>query len=215
MMGTIILNGSPKGKNGNSEIFIQQFMKGMTSPCEVKYISKEDAGALATYVQTFDTIIIVLPLYIHSMPGVVMRFIELLEPTLPNENKSIGFILQCGFTESSQCKYIERYFCSLAQELNRTYIGTVLKGEAAGIYMMPKFMTRKLFKSLQKLGETYEQTQTFDQSIMKSLQKPYELSGFTLKYLQFATKVGLTKIMWHKFLRNNNAFNKKLDQPFI
>ncbi len=214
-MNTIILNGSPKGKIGNSEIFLQQFIKGMTSPCEVKYISKENAKELATYVQTFDAIIFVLPLYIHSMPGVMMRFIEYLEPTLPSENKSIGFILQCGFTESSQCKYVERYFRSLAQELNRTYLGTVMKGESAGVYMMPRFMTRKLFKLLQNLGEIYEQTHTFDKSIMEKMQKPYELKGFTLKYLQFATKIGANKILWHKFLRDNNAFDKKLDQPFI
>lgn len=214
-MNTIILNGSPKGKNGNSEIFTQQFLKGMTSPCEVKYISNENAKALATYVQTFDTIIFVLPLYIHSMPGVMMRFIEYLEPTLPSENKFIGFILQCGFTESSQCKYVERYFRSLAQELNRTYLGTVMKGEAAGVYMMPKFMTRKLFKSLQKLGETYEQTYTFDKSIMEKMQRPYELTGFTLKFLQFVIKTGADKIGWHKFLRDNNALNKRLDRPFI
>lgn len=213
-MSTIILNGSPKGKKGNSEIFIRQFIKGMTSPCEVKYISIENAEALATYVQAFDTIIIVLPLYIHSMPGIVMRFIEHLEPSLLSENKSMGFILQCGFTESSQCKYVERYFRVLAQELNRTYLGTVMKGEAAGVYMMPRFMTRKLFKSLQKLGKTYEQTHIFDESIMKKMQKPYELTGFTLKYLQFAIKIGANKIMWHKFLKDNNAFDKKIDQPF-
>lgn len=214
-MNTIIINGSPRADKGNSEIFIRQFMKGMTCSCKVKYISKENAKTLANYVQKFDTIIIVLPLYIHSMPGIVMRFIEQLEPALPHENKSIGFILQCGFTESSQCKYVERYFKSLAQELNRTYLGTVMKGEAAGVYMMPSFMTRKLFKSLQKLGEIYEQTHTLDKSIIKKLQKPYELTGFTLKLLQFATKTGLNKILWHKLLRKNNAFNNKLDQPFI
>lgn len=214
-MSTIILNGSPKGKNGNSEIFIKQFIKGMKSPCEVKYISKEDHESLANYVKGFDSIIFVLPLYIHSIPGVTMRFIEHLNPSEPSENKSIGFILQCGFSETSQCKYAEKYFSSLAEELNRTYLGTVMKGEAAGVYMMPSFMTKKLFRSLEQLGETYEQTHSFDKAIVESLKKPYELTGFNLKKMNFAMNIGLGKIMWHKFLKENGAFDKKLDKPFI
>lgn len=213
-MKTIILNGSPRGKQGNSEIFMQQFIKGMTTRCDVKYIGKENPERLASYVKAYDTMIIVLPLYIHSMPSIVMRFIECLEPSARNANQSIGFILQCGFTESSQCKYVERYFSSLAKALNRTYLGTAMKGEAAGVYMMPKFITRKLFRLLQKLGETYDQTHTFDSSIIERMQRPYELTGFTLKYLQFATKIGANKIMWHRFLKKNQAFDKKLDQPF-
>lgn len=213
-MNTIILNGSPKAKNGNSEIFAQQFIKGMSKPCEIKYIAKEDPKLLAQYVKDFDTIILVLPLYIHAMPGIVMRFIEHLEPCSLGD-KSIGFILQCGFSESSQCKYVERYFCSLAQQLNCTYLGTAMKGNAAGTYMMPEFMTRKTFKLLNDLGRIYEQTHTLDKSIIEKMQQPYELKGFNLKYLQFATKIGLTKIIWHKFLKDNNALDKKLDKPFI
>lgn len=214
-MNTIVLNGSPRGKNGNSEIFVHQFLKGMTFSCEVKYICKENAQTLAGYVQTFDTIIFVLPLYIHSMPGIMMRFIEHLEPSLPSEKKFMGFILQCGFNESSQCKYAERYFCSLTKELNRTYLGTVMKSSAAGVCMMPPLVNRKLFKLLQKLGKIYEQTYNFDKSIMKKLQMPYELRGFNLKFLKFAIRIGVDKIGWRKFLRKNNALHQEFDRPFF
>lgn len=214
-MSTIILNGSPKGKNGNSEIFLQHFIKGMKSTCKVKYIIKENSKELALYTKNFDTIIFVLPLYIHSMPGVTMRFLECLEPSEPSENKSMGVIFQCGFTESSQCKYAEKYFTSLSKELNRNYLGTVVKGESAGVYMMPSFLTRKLFRSLEELGEIYEKTHTFDKAIIEKLKKPYELTGFTLTQMKFATKTGLSKIMWHKLLKQNGAFDKKLDKPFV
>ncbi|QUI21327.1 NAD(P)H-dependent oxidoreductase [Vallitalea pronyensis] len=213
-METIILNGSPRGNNGNSEIFIRQFLKGMRTHCDVKYMNKENPEELASHVKKYDTIIMVLPLYIHSMPGMVMRFIEHLEPSAVHSKQAIGFILQCGFTESSQCKYVERYFSCLAKELNRTYLGTVIKGEAAGVYMLPKFMTKKLFTLLNQLGEMYDQTHTFDRRVMEKLQQPYVLTGFTLKFMQFTTKLGANKIMWHRFLKKNDAFHKKLDQPF-
>ena len=41
-MRTLIINGSPKAKNGNTEIFIQKFINGMKSPCQISYVAKED-----------------------------------------------------------------------------------------------------------------------------------------------------------------------------
>lgn len=214
-MSTIILNGSPKGQKGNSEIFIKHFLSGMKFPCEVKYISKEDPKSLAQYANHFDTIIFVLPLYIHSMPGVMMRFLEYLEPVELSQDKSIGFILQGGFPESNQYKYVERYFGSLAEELNRTYLGTVVKGNSAGTYMMPSFMTKKLFKSLKRLGEIYEDTHTFDKTIMEEFKKPYKLKGVTLAAMNFQVKIGLNKVFWDKFLKENGALDRCLDRPFL
>ncbi|MBU5484479.1 NAD(P)H-dependent oxidoreductase [Clostridium sp. MSJ-11] len=214
-MSTIILNGSPKGNNGNSEIFINQFLKGMKIPCDVKYIVKENPKTLAEYVKDFDTIIFVLPLYIHSMPGVTMRFIECLEPAEPSENKSIGFIVQGGFPEASQYKYAERYFSSLSKELNRAYLGTVIKGGSANVSTMSSFMTKKLFKSLERLGEIYEQTHTFDKSIIEDLKNPREFTGFSLKIMKFITKTGLINQMWDKPLKQNGVFDKNLDKPFL
>ncbi|MEW9094698.1 MAG: NAD(P)H dehydrogenase [Clostridiaceae bacterium] len=214
-MSTIIVNGSPKGKNGNSEIFINQFLKGMKTPCEVKYIVKENPKTLAEYIKGFDTIVFVLPLYIHSMPGVTMRFIEGLEPAESSENKSIGFILQGGFPESSQYKYAEKYFSSLSEELNRAYLGTVIKGGSANVSTMSSFMTKKLFKSLERLGEIYEQTHTFDKSIIEDLKNPHEFTGFALKIMKIFTKTGLINSMWDKPLKKNGVFNKNLDKPFL
>jgi hypothetical protein len=214
-MITIILNGSPKGKNGNSEIFIQKFLNGMKVPCEVRYISKENPKTLSEYVKDFDNIIIVLPLYIHGMPGVTMRFIEFLEPAVACESKSIGFILQGGFPESAQFKYAENYFKSLSGELNMKYLGTIIKGNSAGVYMMPGFMNRKLFKSLRQLGEAYDKYNILDRAIIENLKKPYELTGFTLKKMNFAARVGLNKVIWNKFLKQNDALDKTFDKPFV
>ncbi|WP_291581711.1 NAD(P)H dehydrogenase [Clostridium sp. UBA6640] len=214
-MNTIIINGSPKGKNGNSEIFIKQFIKEMKSPYEVKYICSEDPKSLAKYVHSFENIILVLPLYIHSMPGITMRFIECLEPAKDSEKKSIGFILQCGFMETAQCKYAEAYFKSISLELNRTYLGTITKGESAGTYVKPDFLNKKLFNMLSDLGRIYEETNKFDSGIVEKMKMPYELTGFKLKSMQFVTNIGLGNIWWNKMLKQNNAFDKRLDRPFI
>lgn len=214
-MKTIIINGSPKGERGNSEIFIREFIKNMKFPCEVKYVTKEDPRELARYIEAFNNIIIVLPLYVHSVPGVTMKFIECLKRERDKENNSIGFILQSGFLESSQCKYAEAYFNCLAKDLNRNYLGTVTKSGAAGTYLMPRAMNRTLFKLLNELGEKYEKNKTFDKDIVEKLKKPYELKGLNLKMLQFITKIGCGDIWWNSMLKKNGAYEKRLDKPFI
>src|SRR6056297_1259559 len=197
-MSTIILNGSPKGnsKKCNSQIFAEEFVKNMKNPCEIKGIADFVPRELARYVGDFDTIIIILPLYIHAMPGIVMKFFEELKPAT-SKGKYIGFIVQAGFIETAQHKYVERYFEDLAKQLNYSYLGTVSKGEAAGIYMYPK-MFKKVLKLIADLGMEYEKNHAFDREIVKKLGKPYELSKLRLIILKLVNKVGLGNIGWHK-----------------
>ena len=214
-MNKIILNGSPKGnsKKSNSRIFAKEFVKNMKSPCKIKCIAKNDPKELAQDVEKFDTIIIILPLYIHAMPGIVMKFIEELKPTT-TEGKYIGFLVQAGFIETAQHKFLERYFEDLAKQLNYKYLGTVSKGEAAGIYMFPK-MFKKVLKLISDLGVEYEKTHAFDKEIVNKLAQPYELSKFKLWFLRLVNIVGLGNVGWYKVLWENNALDKRLDKPFL
>ncbi|QVK17014.1 NAD(P)H-dependent oxidoreductase [Mycoplasmatota bacterium] len=212
-MKTLIINGSPKGKKGNTEIFIQNFIKDIKEEVVIKRIIEEDNEVLANLIKDFDSIIIALPLYVHGMPGCLMRFIEHLNREITN-NKSIGFILQYGFPEGFQGEYIERYFESLAEELNMKFLGTLVKPEAAAIYTMPSFLTKKLFNKLKEFGRVYEESSCFDKQIINDLKKPYKIVGLKLKLVRLIKKIGLMDIFWNKFLRNNNAFDKRFDRPF-
>ncbi|NCB42096.1 MAG: NAD(P)H dehydrogenase [Clostridia bacterium] len=213
-MKTIILNGSPKGDSAtcNSRIFAQTFVSRMKNPCEVKCIAGEDSHALAKYIEDFDALIIVLPLYIHAMPGIVMKLIEAMQPA-KEEGKHIGFIIQAGFMETSQERFVAHYFADLARQLNYNYLGTVSKGQAAALYMYPK-MFKKVLKLVADLGVVYEQTHSFDKAIAEKLGAPYDLSKGQLRLLNLANKTGLDNMFWHKILKQNNAFDKRLDRPF-
>jgi len=206
---------SPKGNsvNSNSQIFAEEFVRNMKNPCEIKCIAKADPEELARYVVGFDAIIIILPLYIHAMPGIVMKFIECFKPAT-TEGKCIGFIIQAGFIETAQERFVERYFADLARQLNYSYLGTVSKGEAAGIYMYPK-MFKKVLKLVADLGMVYEDTISFDKDIVKKMGKPYELTKSLLWILEAVNKVGLSNVFWHRELKKNNAFDKRVDRPFL
>ncbi|GKX32213.1 hypothetical protein SH1V18_46930 [Vallitalea longa] len=214
-MKTIIINGSPKGNSqkSNTRIICREFVSNMKTPCEIKCISNSNLMELAQYVDNFDNIIIIMPLYIHAMPGSLMKFIEYLNPS-EVKGRSLGFIIQAGFIETKQEKYVERYFESLTKRLNYNYLGTVSKGEAAGIYMFPK-MFRKVLRRFNELGRIYENTHTFDKEITAQLGKPYRMSKLQITIYQFLCDIGINNIGWHKVLKRNDAFEKRLDRPFL
>lgn len=213
-MKTLILNGSPKGNSqtSNSRIFAEEFVRNMDNLCEIKCIVRSNLEELARYAQNFDTLILIMPLYIHAMPGIVMKFIEKLKPV--SEGKSIGFIVQAGFIETQQHQYLEAYLKDLSQELNYHYLGTVSKGQAAAIYMYPK-MFKKILKDLNDLGEAFEKTHTFDPEILKKLGTPSEISKGQLRLLRFMDKISLSNIFWHRELKKNNGFEQRLDRPYL
>nr|WP_036942549.1 hypothetical protein [Pseudobacteroides cellulosolvens] len=76
---------------------------------------------MANYLEKFDTVIIILPLYIHAMPGIVMKFIEHLKPTSV-QGKSIGFIIQAGFIETAQEFLAYVYLKSIENPLDGSLI---------------------------------------------------------------------------------------------
>ena len=213
-MKMIIINGSPKAEKGNTEIFIREFQKGMKNPCEVRYVARESAKMIAEDLKHYDTVIIAMPLYVHAMPGIVMKLIEELEPA-EGAGKSMGFIVQSGFIESAQSKYLERYLSTLTKRLNYEYLGTVIKGGSAGVYMMPEKMNAKLFAKLQSLGSYFEENRSFRKDVVEELGTPHSLTKKKSRLMQFYFKVGLgDSIFWRMLLRNNHASDKKFDRPF-
>lgn len=214
-MKMIILNGSPKAnsKSSNTEIFIQQFTSAMKTSYEVKYIAKEQPKTLAQYIKRFDTVLIVMPLYIHAMPSGVMKLIEHMEPAI-SKKQAIGFIIQAGFPESAHEKYICDYLEVLVKKLKYQYLGTVVKGGAAFIYKMPKHY-KKLYQMLANLGCIFEETRAFDEKITKKLAQPYQHNKLNLCVLRIIKKLGLMDSEWNAMIEENNALEHVFDRPFL
>ena len=213
-MRTLIINGSPKGKSGNTQVFINKFTEAIKSTYEISYAAKEDSLKIANDMKDFDIVLIVMPLYIHAMPGIMMKIIECMEPTSDSE-KTMGFIVQSGFMESSQSKYLERYLSTLTRNLNYTYLGTVIRGGSAGINMMPEKMNKKLFKQLNKLGEYFDENHAFDIKVVKEMAKPNILSKRKCQMMKFVGRCGLGDSMFfNMMLKQNNAIDRRFDKPF-
>ena len=214
-MKTIILNGSPKGNVDKSASYFlaKAFVSEMKQPCEIRSIAREDADILIKHIEDFDNVIIFTPNYIHAIPGIVIKFLEKLPPA-KDSHRSFGFIIQAGYPETAESEIISRYLANLMKQLNYKYLGTVAKGECAGIAIMPN-MFKKLAKRFAAFGKDYEQTGTFSEKFIKEFAEPYELSKSMVKRLNFLDKIGVSKIGWHKMQKKYGGYENRLDRPFL
>ena len=213
-MKTLFLNGSPKGEMGNTQIFLNEITSQIVNEMfEIKSIVKQNPSDIVSYMAEFDTVIIAMPLYIHAMPGIVKRIFEEMKVN-EVKGKKLGFIVQAGFAESETAKYLEQYLNIFCKRMNYTYMGMVIKPNAATVGMIPRFLSRKLFKQLRMLGVHYNQTGEFSDEIMKKIQHPYKLSNREIRIYNSRIVKKLNKVMWHKNLKNSNAYSQRVDRPF-
>jgi len=213
-MSTVLINASPKGSgtNCNSEILAQAFRGGMRCPCDLRHLAGSNLESFAQEMRSYDNILFMLPLYIHAMPGLMMRFLSIMPKAC--DGQSIGFIVQAGFIETEQQKFVVRYFEAYARRMGYQYLGTVTKGEAAGIYMFPK-MFRKVLAAFSELGRAFEETGAFDRELVAKLGAPYCLSKGQLLLLRAVTRIGLNDIGWHRMQKQNGAYERRLDRPYL
>lgn len=211
----VVVNGSPKAGTGtcNSSIIIKHFLSYMDHPYPVIEQIKQEPTELADELQDYEAILFVFPLYIHAMPGTLMELFERLQPARKPQH-AIGFIVQAGFIESRQQSYLEAYLAQLTEKLGYRYLGCITKGEAAGIYMVPR-MFKKVLKQFALLGRSFEERGAFDPILAKQLAHPYTLSKAQLIFLKLFQVSGLNNIGWHTILKRNGAYQKRRDQPFL
>ena len=86
-MKTLIINGSPNGKKGNTEIFCRRFIQGMQNQPEICYVVEEDPATLVRYMNNFDSWLFFFPLYVNAMPGVLKNLFEHLDSGMKKKGR--------------------------------------------------------------------------------------------------------------------------------
>ncbi len=211
-MSTLIINGSPRGKSGNTEVFIRQFILGAGQEYPVRYAANEPENALLESAAQAETLLIFMPLYVHAMPGIVMKLFEQMKPA--KTGQKIGFVVQAGYIEGAQARFLVRYLNAFADRLGYENLGVITKGDAAGVAMMPAFITKKLFQRLQALGAHYSQFGQFHKETAALLAGMYEIPHHKAKLYEFFNRTGINHLFWHKFWRDNGVFEQGLNRPF-
>jgi hypothetical protein len=200
---------------------MDQFTRGFGESAgnEVETVYLNRTKELPEQVEMFrkaEHVILAFPLYTDAMPGLVKGFIERLEPFCGrDENPSIGFVVQSGFKEPNHSRFVERYLEKLSRRLGCRYQGTAVRGGVEGIQVMPGWLTRKLFKKFYNLGANYTEKTGFDKAILRKLAPRDQLPITKRLFFRFMNVIGKGGFYWDMQLKQNEAYEKRFDRPFL
>jgi multimeric flavodoxin WrbA len=212
-------NGSPRGRAGNTQIMLEQFLQGFQAgngrSHEMHHLNRvSDTESFQQAFAKADHVLLGFPLYADAMPGIVKAFIETLEPFCGRENNpSIGFLVQSGFPEAAHSRYVERYVEKLSVQLGCPYTGTIVKGGGEGVRSMPPEKNRRLFETLHQLGESYGNTGRFDPTLLAKLAKPERFPKIMAPLFKVFLKTKVANMYWDNQLKENGAYERRFARP--
>ncbi|TFH42706.1 MAG: hypothetical protein E4G96_02880 [Chrysiogenales bacterium] len=215
-MRLTFINGSPRATKSNTQkvmdFFIKGFLESGGNTCDVEYIVKHrnDLNALVEKFARSEQVLIGFSLYVDVMPGSVKEFFEALAPLMGTCAKvSLGFVIQCGFPETYQNRFIERYCEKFARRLGCRYIGSIVKGGLEGMAIQPKFLTDKYEFFFHALGVEFGKTGILDPVMLEKLSRPEHLKPEDMvQIIPF-----INKVLWDDQMEKNKVLDKSFDRP--
>jgi len=212
------INGSPRGIKSNTARLMDHFIKGFLettgNTCEIEYLTKHrhSLPILAEKFAAAQNVIIGFPLYVDAMPGSVKGFFEILEPYMgKTNNTALGFVVQCGFPETSHNRHVEKYCEKFSRRMGCRYLGSILKGGCEGLDIQPDFLTDKYYSNFYLLGVEFGKTGKLDETILAKLARPENLSAENMSnVIPF-----INKGLWDDQMENNGSLDRSFDKPLI
>lgn len=240
-MKLVIINGSPRGKESNSNVIANWIAAGIVRSIQVKkinapkyntringedspmkneslqidkfYLSKINTQKEAVeLIEDNSTVLVVFPLYADAMPAITKLFFEKLEVIAnKKENIKIYFIVHSGFEGANHCRAIERYLIYLTDYLGFKYMGATIKPGSEGFRLTPEEYILETKDDFLKLAEDIAKGKTFGINTVK------RLAGF--EFPPEAYKQGIKDSKgntgyFSTLLKQNNAFDKCFDKPY-
>lgn len=214
----VIYNGSPRGNQSNSKLIIEQMMAGMKAQgaetIEVRNLinTKEHKGWAETFSEAENNLF-VFPLYIHAMPGSVMKFFGQLQP-VNNPEVHMAFFVQSGFPETGQSYYLRPYLELLTQRLGVAFDGTIVRGGMEGTHVHSEEQNEKTFEQMRQIGKTYAEKGIMDQTMKKEYEKMARLPKVAQIIYSVLASLGLADGYWHSALKKNGTYEKRFAKPY-
>jgi len=213
-MNIAMLNGSPRGRNGNTQALLNQVLIGMQSVSQVKgetlfLRSTKDTPRHIQSVKDADLVILGFPLYTDGMPGITKHFIDALYP-VDLQKQPWAFLVQSGFPEAKHSRPIACYLAKFCQRIHATHCGTVIRGNSEGIHLRSEKANRKIFDQFNALGASLIRDGHFQQDLLDQVAGPEELSWMMKQVM----KTRASNFYWNMMLKQNNAFEKRFDAPY-
>lgn len=164
-MHVVIINGSPRTHEfSNTSKILLSFVKGLEN-ADVTYelyslSSLKEWDSARNAFLTNDKIIFALPMYVESIPSLMLEFLD----TLPAERQcpaELSFILHGGFDEGYQFRLCEKLLKSITVQLGCNYGGCLIKGGSFMLRLFEKDKVERMTKQYTKMGISYAQHGNF------------------------------------------------------
>ncbi len=212
-MHLVIINASPRVETkSNTARIIRSFVRGFEvngNEVEVWHLSdkKQWIGAKEAYEKNTN-ILFAIPLYVENVPGIMLEFLETLQPKKESGTK-MSFILQGGFAEASQLRCGEAYLEILPSYFNCEYNGTLIKGDNFAPAWVPENMAEKVVAHYEKMGRSFAEKGTFVKDEVTEFAAP---EYFSEKEIKQHKRIG-KKIQGavFRYIAKKNGCKKPLD----
>lgn len=213
----LILNGSLRIKS-NTGIIMEHLRAGFESipgnnVTTLSLNNRRNREKAREAWDEADLVLFAMPLYVHAMPGHLKSFIEELNQAHKRQGRRVAFLVQSGFAESHQSRWLERYFARLPARWGAEYLGTVVRGNVEGIQVQPEVMTRKLFESMKNLGFELGRSALLPSELVRSIGEREHLSASYRFVFRVMKVIGLADWYWNKQLKDNGAFDQRFARP--
>lgn len=216
-----VFNGSPRGRKGNTPLLLEKVLEGFTSGGEGRSFEMLDLNrtrAAERFPRAFEAaecVLLGFPLYTDAMPSIVKSFIEQLEPFCGRSaNPPIGFLVQSGFPEARHSRFVERYLERLALGLGSPYLGTIVRGGAEGVRLMPVEMNRDLFAWMRGLGAGFAQTGRFEPGLLKKIAGREAYPFYLGPVFALLARTPQFTFYWDQQLKENGVYEQRFAQPY-
>ena len=219
-----IYNGSPRGIASNTSLLVEQFKKGLLiegileEQIEVHNLNQTSKHEeIASKFYDVDYHMFIMPLYVHSMPGIVKHFIDTVESNA-SDNKNIPspkveFFVQSGFKEGYQSFYCRAALETICIHNSWIYSGCGIKGGMEGLRLTPEKANAKLYSAFNELGSYFAKNGYLPYDILDELIKPVHLTkSLKLAFTLLPNK--LIQLYWDSQMKKNKVIDQSYAQPY-
>ncbi len=166
-MKVLIINGSPKIENSNSEVLVNKLNNYINADI-IQINRKNYKQDFSDIINNYDTLIFAFPLYVDGIPSHLLESLT----NLTIENKNVYAIVNCGFPEGNHAKQgldIIRNYC-IHNNLN--YKGGLGIGGCGGLNGMSKnrllkFINVNINKYIKDLSNSILANEEFNNVLTK------------------------------------------------
>lgn len=220
-MRRLLLNGSPRGKEGNSRKILTWIAEGMAevgieAPPMVDLAPDPARPAHREAFLAADEIVFAFPLYIDTMPAIVKTFLELLAATDATglRGKRVAFIIHSSFPEGVHTEVLGQYLARLCVRLGFQHLGTLRRGESEAIRAMPTDQLTKTVLAFRAAGKALGEKGEFPPELISRMAEPRTFGLVARTVLRLLGATGVINHYWNANLKKNGAFARRFDAPY-